>query len=508
MSPLPAFASEGRKLYAAFVVGAGITQAVALAIATFATRDAFALLHTGLPLTPQVALALALSALLAATALMASRRMGETLGQSYAIDLRRVLYNQIAHLPKARHETRRLGALALRFVGDLSAARLWFGRGLPDVLAACVILPGAVFTLFMLDARLASWALLPLGGALLIMAVTAWHLEQRHRALRKHRANIAISMIERIAIAPELDLMGRTDKELRALDKQGRTLKQDAVARRGRTAGLVAILQVGIALSGLMVLWRASVLGTSPASVAASLSMLGLVALPLQNLGAAWDQFCAWRVAREKALRLLAEPTLERHAGARPEPVELCLTGMLNGAPVSVQAPAGQVSHLNHPQASALARIMAGLDRVSELTLRFNGESRLPALCYIGDTHICLQGSLRRNVCLNASRRPSDRRIKPVLTAFGLDGLLAHPEGLDQRIAANGGGLSADQTLRLDLARAVLSKAEVIVISSLRWSSNRQRSELLKTLRRQCSATIIICVTAPVPSLHTDPKAL
>lgn len=508
MTPLPAFASEGRKRYAAFVVGAGITQAAALAIATFATRDAFALLHTGQKLTPQVALALALSAALAAAALVASRRMGEALGQSYAIALRRVLYNQIAHLPKARHETRRLGALALRFVGDLSAARLWFGRGLPDVLAACVILPGAVFTLFMLDTRLASWALLPLGGALLIMAMTAWHLEQRHRALRKNRANIAISMIERIAIAPELDLMGRTDKELRALDKQGQTLKQDAVARRGRTAGLVAILQVGIALSGLMVLWRASALGASPASVAASLSMLGLVALPLQNLGAAWDQFCAWRIAREKALRLLAEPTLERHMGAMPQPVELRLTGTLNDTPISVQAPAGQVSHLNHPQASALARIIAGLDCAPELTLRFNGEPHLPALCYIGDPHISLQGSLRRNLCLNTRRRPSDRRIFPVLKAFGLDSLLAHPDGLDQRIAANGGGWSADQTLRLDLARAVLGKAEVIVISSLRWFSNPHQSELLKTLQDQCSATIIICATASTPSLQTDPKTL
>ena len=47
-----------------------------------------------------------------------------------------------------------------------------------------------------------------MGPALIIMIGTAWRLEQRHRRLRTCRASIGIAMMERFAIAPDLDLTG------------------------------------------------------------------------------------------------------------------------------------------------------------------------------------------------------------------------------------------------------------------------------------------------------------
>ncbi|MEO0746663.1 MAG: ABC transporter transmembrane domain-containing protein, partial [Pseudomonadota bacterium] len=360
-------------------------------------------------------------------------------------------YKQIASLPKSRHDQRRTGALSLRFVGDLSAARLWFGRGLPDVLTAMVVLPGAVAILITLDVGLAIATLTPLGLSLLLMAALAWHLERRHRQLRKRRASIAISMIERIAIAPELDLMGRTAKELRALDAQGAALKSDAVARRGRTAGLQGILQAGVAVSGLAILWFASQGNATPATVAASLSVLALVAMPLQDLAAAWDRYCAWSVARQKAQRLIDEQSLTRKPNKEQTPVSVTLSGVAD-----FTAEAGGVTRVDAPNAPELARLIAGLDHDPKVTIAFGDKEAPPQIAHIGDIHVGIQGSLRRSVTLSTRKRPSDEAVSEVLRAFGLSALLDAPRGLDQRIAENGNGLGAGQTLRLDLARAVL----------------------------------------------------
>jgi ABC-type multidrug transport system fused ATPase/permease subunit len=502
-------ATRDRVTDAVLVVSCGIVQAVALAVAAFATRDAFAALHVGDGLLPRTMFALAAAGVIAATCLLLSRRRAERLGQSYAMALRHVLYAQIARLPKSRHEERRIGALSLRFVGDLSAARLWFGRGLPDVLSASVVLPGAVMILFALDPDLARAGLVPLGLALMVMVLSAWHLERRHRQLRRRRANIAISMIERIAIAPDLDLMGRTDKELRSLDHQGAALRDDAVARRGRTAGLQAILQTGTALSGLAMLWLAGVHDVAPATVAASLSVLALVALPMQDLGAAWDKYCAWRVAREKAQRLLDEPTVIRHRQrSKAGPSAVDVRGTYQGEPVAFLAKRGEITKLRSHFSHGLARVISGLDTDDGVEIRFDGQAKSPRIAYIGDDHLGLQGSLRRSATLMSRKRPSDERTTEVLGVLGLATLLMTPARLDQRVPENGRGLTAGQSLRLDLARAVLGQCDVIVIASWRWSVEQDQDRLIETLSQMTPATIIVAETTISSTLSKPTKAI
>jgi ABC-type multidrug transport system fused ATPase/permease subunit len=487
------------------VVSCGIAQAGALAVAAFATRDAFSALHAGHSIGLQTIAELAFAGVFAAFCHYLSRKRAEALGQSYAICVRRVLYQQIAGLPKARHDQRRVGALSLRFVSDLSAARLWFGRGLPDILSAAVVLPGAMTILFLLDPSLAVAGVIPLGLTLVLMIAIAWHLELRHRRLRRRRASIAIGMIERITIAPDLDLMGRTNRELRSLNEKGAALRSDAVARRGRTVGLQAVLQVGLAFAGLSILWAASQAGVAPAIVAASLSVLALIALPLQDIAGAWDRYCGWRVAREKARHLLAEPTVQRTSKRGSEAATVQVSGMIGGAPIDFHAPASEVTVLKNLQAYQIARCISGLDHDARLTVAFNTD--LPSTAHIGDTHVGLQGSLRRSATLMSQKRPDDARIKQVLKAFGLGELLSNPRGLDQRLAENGKGLTPAQTLRLELARAVIGDVPLIVIASLRWQSEADRAGLIEKLRRLSGATIILAEQQTTTTSFESPKA-
>ncbi len=492
MRYLPPLATRDRVIDAVLVILCGIGQATSAAFAAFATRDAFAALHAGHGIGARTLMELGAAGLFAALCLFVAHRRAEAIGQSYANSLRQSLYRHIARLPKSRHEQRRVGALSLRFVGDLSAARLWFGSGLPNALTALVVLPGALVILFALDSSLAPAGVLPVVVSLIVMITLAWHLEQRHRVLRSRRAILAINMIERIAMSPELDLMGRTGKELRSLAERGESLRDDAVARRSRTASLQATLHAGMALAGLAVLFRAGQIEAAPGTAAASLAVLALLTLPLQNLTKAWDHYCAWRVARGKALNLLREPTINRKCKPKGKAVVVTVQGHINDRPIDMTFASGAISVVGGEHASTITRHIAALDCSKDLIVCFNETNTQPKTAYLGDRHIGLQGSLRRTATLLSRKRPDDEVITQALTAYGL-GQLAHSgKGLDTRIAESGRNLSAEETLRLDLARAELGGANLLVVASVRWYAMSDRHNLLELFRKRCDATVIV----------------
>ena len=123
MTTLPPVLIRERILDASLVVVCGIGQAAAAVFAAFATRDAFSALHDGSTIAFRTLAELGSAGLVAGLCLFFAQRRSEAIGQSYAIALRRCIYRHIAVLPKSRHQERRIGALSLRFVGDLSAVR-------------------------------------------------------------------------------------------------------------------------------------------------------------------------------------------------------------------------------------------------------------------------------------------------------------------------------------------------------------------------------------------------
>ena len=328
------------------------------------------------------------------------------------------------------------------------------------------------------------------------MLALAWRLEQRHKDLRGRRANLAINMIERIAISPELDLMGRTNRELNALKERGDVLRTDAIARRSRTASLQAILQAGLALAGVSVLLRGSLLQTDPASVAGCLAVLALLSLPLQNLVTAWDQYCAWRVARGKAMNLLNARALRRPAKPQNKPPKIIVRGEIDGEPVNLTCAAEGRSTIHGPHGRKIARLIAGLDHAESAKVQFDESDAAPKTAFIGDQHIGLQGSLRRSASMLCRKRPKDSQIIATLDAYGLGHLVRRGAGLDTRIAEGGRNLSSDETLRLDLVRAELGRVDLLVIASVRWNAMSSADTLLDAFSARCAATVVRVASA------------
>ncbi len=494
---LPKLLERGRIRDAVLIPALGVAQALALGAAAFATRDAFTALHgNGSPSAGTLATLIG-AGLVAAGIEVLSRQRSEALGQSYALSLRHVLYDHLAGMDRRELAARRVGALSLRFVGDLSAARGWFGRGVSRLLSAAVVLPGAAVVLVLLNPLLAAVATIPIGLSLLAMLALAIGLQTQHRALRGQRANISIAMMERIAIAPDLDLLDRTDRELSALDEDGAVMRRNAVARITRVGVLRMLPQAGAALAGASMLWVSARAGVVPGETAAGLAVLGILMIPLREFADVWDQFCAWRVAREKALALLAYPSTRRRVVPRGHPVCVQIVGLpLGSRVINSSIPAGALALITGPQGSGksqLGQLIAGLDRGPAGALLYDGQAApLPRIAHVGDRPIVIQGSLRRTLTLGIEPRPKRREIEKTARIFGLAPLMSRLDGLLGRVGEAARTASDSEALRLDLARAALSRPDLLVIDTARLWSDPDRIALLRHLRRLTDCTMLL----------------
>ena len=474
MSRVPTLLGSGRGAQIGAVALAGIAQAAATAVAAFATRDLFAALHAE-EAAPLAALALLLAGgTVVALARVIERTVAEWLGHGYASTLRGALYRHLSGMSASDVASRRSGALGLRFVGDLTAARDWVGLGLTRLLSSLFVIPGAALALWMLNPALASAALPPLALSLLIMAVASPFVQRLHRRLRARRARIAISMMERVVVAPELDLMDRTPKELARLRRDGEELRSRATARRLLSTTLRAIPELGAAAAGAALIWQALLLGAPAAEVAGMLAVLAILVVPLRELGGVWDRRCAWRVAREKCEKVFAIP-LVRARTARRMPDEsralpLTLRGLScvgHNRPIELTIGAGERVFLSGDSGagkSTLLRTIAGLDApVSGKVVHGNG-TKVPSVVFVSPRSPILQGSLRRALTLGLAPRPDDEDIAHAARRFGLAAPLERPDGLDSRVGEGGRTLSDGERLRLHLARASLARPQLLVL--------------------------------------------
>ncbi len=503
MTHIPTFAAEERVFDALLIPICGVLQAVALGIAVFATRDIFVSLHSDAAPQNLSFVVLGCAGILAAGLEAVSRIRAEALGQSYAISLRNRLYMHLSRLPRSSITKKRLGGLALRFVGDLSAARNWFGRGLPRIVSAVIVLPSAGFVFWLLEPQFLLPVVAPIGLSILVSIALIFRLETHHRNLRGRRARIAIDAIERLAMSPELDLMGRTRKERRSMKKNGRLLLENAVARAARVGLVRLTLQAGAALAALLILWTTAVNAIAPGFAAAGLSMIAILMIPLTDLADAWDKYCAWRIAREKLNRIFDLPQQTRKISGLGYAASIRICGAFDGHKLDISVPAGGIAAVtagNGLDTSRLLAVIAGLDDEPDLDVQFQDRSTaLPRIGYIGVEPVVLRGSLRRNLALGTTKRPDDATIDAAAHAFGLGPLMERIGGLDGRIEESGRNLRIGELNRLELARTALTQPDVVVVDSPRLSANTRSKGLVANLHRRLNATILIANRGDAP---------
>ena len=517
MSGVPPVFQGRRRGQIGLLAALAIGQAVATGVAAFATRDVFAALRDAAAAAPIWALSLIFAAGAGIALLRYGERVvAERVGQDYAAALRAKLFRHMTRVPARALASRRNGALAMRFVGDLAAARSWVSLGVARLISASVVLPAATGVLFLLDPAFAQATVVPVGAGLAVMALAGPRLGPAHRLLRAHRARLAADMSERLPHAPELHLLGRVGIELDHLESRTERMIASALARARGAAFLRALPDLVSGAAAAAVLWTAFATGASAAVTAGGLAVVGLMIQPMRDLAGVWDRHRAWSAAREKYLELLTVKRLSRvrAGGDTPELAdapqgvrfERVRAGILHD--IDVAAPPGQTVAVLGPNGagkSALLALAAGLEapeagRVlvgerAPTSLGVAERQRLIALVRLRSP--ILAGSLRRALTMGAADRPDDDVVIDTCRLFGLASVLDRLAGLDGRVAEAGRNLSAGEARRILLARAALSRPRVLLLDEPDDALDRDAISLVQHLIATTGATTLLVTHDP-----------
>jgi len=486
----------------ALVALSGVTQAAAAGAAAFATRDVFAALYASSPMPMTALLILSGAGVSIALLRLAERVLAEWIGQHYAAELRHNLFRHLARLSPRELAKRRSGSLALRFVGDLTTVRTWVSLGIARIVSAAFVLPGAIAALWLLNPTLAVAGAATLTAAFVVMATVQQALAPLHRRLRGLRARIAADMSERAPVAAELRLQRRDAREARRLDKTALRLRTAALKRTAAASSLAAIPETALVAAGVLFMILAFQLGLNGAETAAALALLGILAVPMSQLAVIWDRHRAWQVARSKCMALLDVPELPRqtvinHGNATRGLHFDAVSGQHLGTVTDEIKPGRKIAVLgpNGAGKSTLLALIAGLDLPDSGQITYNGNPiKARQVCYVGARSPILRGSLRRALTMGLKNRPSEEEIVTAAYSFGLAPLIEILGGLDGRLAEAGRNLSSGEARRVHLARAALSRADILLLDEPEDALDPEGRQRVAKLIQQTSATTV-CVT-------------
>lgn len=502
---MPDLLAEGRERGLALVTLTTLVQGAAAAAAAFATRGLFDALHAAAPLGGTQLAVLAASGIVIAGARVLARVLGERLGQAYALALRLALLEHAAAMPASAVSARRSGYMSLRFVGDMTAFRNWLAKGLPRLIAGAVMVPTACAVLWVLEPRFALVCGPLLLGLLGVMAVVGPRLEPLHRRLRARRARIAAEMAERMPLAPELDRMGRRPAELRSLRKRTGDMIRAGVQRLCWAESLKALPDAVAGLAACAVIVTGAQAGVGSGTIAGALAALGLAAAPLRDLASVWNFRAAYLAAHRKCAAALARGGRGVGNGGTRLPagaVHLRLrAGALAGIGAPLDVPAGARHDLTCDlrSADALFAALCGLEPMAQGAVRLSGVcltqvsrgSLRRGVLRLDSAPLLLHGTLRRNLALGLSERPSDARLLRAATKAGLGAWLVRSGGLDGTTAEAGRDLAAQERSAVSLARMLLGRPKLALLGDALLHLDPKAQQALAVHLGRCGTTVL-----------------
>ncbi|MFV2019950.1 ABC transporter ATP-binding protein [Micromonospora sp. LOL_023] len=415
-----------------------------------------------------------------------ARYVGLRFGERAVARLREDFVHRALRLPVSVVERAGTGDLATRSSTDVATVGTMVRDVVPTVVisaAQLVLLLAAVFLLHPL------LGLAGLVGLPSIVVVTRWYLRRARRAYLAEGAALA-ALTDTLTTTAEGT---RTVEALRLGDERIR-------AGTGRIARLRAARRATLALRSVyfpvaeasVALPIAVALGAGGVLLHRDLVTLGAVVAATLYLQQAVDPLNAILQWIEQAQRGLASyarvlgvgqvPPEPRGRAAVPADRELQVSGVtfaygtgvdvLRGIDLTVAA--GQRLAIVGPSGagkSTLARLIAGIDRPRDGTVRLGGclvadldpAQRRRRIALVTQEHHVFIGSLRDNLVF-AVPEATDEELRAALATVGADWYARLPDGLDTALGDGARDLPVAHAQQVALARLVLADPDVLIL--------------------------------------------
>ena len=407
-------------------------------------------------------------------------------------DLRDRLFAHLQGLPVSFHDSWQTGQLLARATSDLNAIRELIAYGVLFLCVVAVLGIGVVVALLIIDPLLGIVVALVVPVIVLSAGRFDRVVESDVQESRELVGDLVSTVEEAASGIRVIKAFGREEQEIQRLRAQAdrmRTVNLQVVRTRSRWVPLLALLPnlmtaAVLGIGGYRVLHAELDLG----GLVAAYQYLGLLALPLRNIG--WI-LTMGQQANAAARRVFEVLDTEPEIADAPDAIDLDdvagrveLTDVvvryspdappvLNGVSLSV-AP-GECVAVVGPSGCGKSTLVALLSRFHDPesgTVRLDGHplreialhSLRSRVGVVFDEAVLFSGSVRSNIAFGTPDASDDEIEEVARLAGAHEFILGLPEGYETRVGESGYGLSGGQRQRIALARALLSQPRVLVL--------------------------------------------
>ncbi|BBX02153.1 thiol reductant ABC exporter subunit CydD [Mycolicibacterium moriokaense] len=386
-------------------------------------------------------------------------------------DLSNSVLTATTSLPPRRLAERR-GDAAILVTRGLDGLRLYFTAYLPALFVAAILTPATVAVIAFYDWRSAAIVMIALPLIPIFMVLIGLTTAERSAAALRAMATLQSRLLDLVAGLPTLRALRRVGGSVNRIAELGAAHRRSTMAtlRIAFLSSLVLELlaTLGVALIAVSVGLRLVYGDVTLTAALTALLLAPEVFWPLRRVGAAFHAAQDGKTAADNAFRLIDE---------LPDPPRGTRTITAAGTTIDftgydAAAEPGRVTVIAGPNGigkSTLLQAVLGLDEPLSGRVRVDGvdvaDLDLPAwwaqIAWLPHRPTIIPGTVRQNLELFG---PLDD-IETACRIACFDEVVADlPDGLDTMLGSGGVGLSLGQRQRLGLARALGSRAPVLLL--------------------------------------------
>ena len=447
--------------------------------------------------------------------------------------LRNDLFAHLQRLPQSFYFRWRTGDLMSRCVNDLTAVRLMLGPGLLQVAQTPVLLVAAVTTLFVVNAKLAAFVLLPYPLFLLVARGFSRALHSSNLAVQVGLADLSSHLQETVSGIGVVKAYGMEEMTRRRFDRLTQSLYEGWVRVAKVNGGMPAVLSL-LPMMGMAIIFLVG----GRAILAHEMSIADFftftvfnyeLTMPLFFMGWVFNLVQRGTASMQRIDEILCvepsiadRPDVQPRTGLRGEIEFRHLRFRYPGSDgreaalddICLRIPAGRVVGIVGPVGSGkstLASLIPRLFEVEDGMLLLDGidVNRIPlatlrrSIAMVPQDSFLFSMSLADNIRYGQPEADDERVQRASERAQLAKDVAELPEGHDTLVGERGVMLSGGQRQRAALARALLLDPRILILDDTLSAVDAETEAAIQAgLREIFGGRTVVLVASRVATLR------
>lgn len=456
----------------------------------------------------QAALLILAIGLVTAVLIYFQRYISEWIAAHIGYDLRNQLYDHIQHLSFTYHDHAQTGQLISRCIEDVRSIERFTGFGVVELIHLVLLFAGVVTLLFVLNARLATIALLPMIPLVAMTTKLGKKIGRYFLAVDQSLGELSSRIQENITGVQVVRAFAREPYEIARFDQANRTLYNARVTVISEWSKIMPTSWFLMTLSTILILWfggQMVIAGEMTiGEVVAFNGYLILLALPARQLtwlvNLAGEAIAGVQRTYEVldmnpeiqsspdasilpplAGQVVFKDVCFRYSGEKAHALE-DLT--LSVEPNEVIALIGSTGSGKTSLVNLIPRFYdtsEGAVLVDDHDVRLVDLTSLrKQIGIVLQTSLLFSTTIRENIAYGKPEAREDEIISAAKAAQAHDFILEFPDGYDTMVGERGVTLSGGQRQRVAIARALLLDPRILILDDSTSSVDMQTERLIQ----------------------------